>query len=125
MRDAFEELKGKKVTVFGMSTDDPATQKKFKEKNKLPYDQISDPEGKLAKLVGVPVSAGGRVSPRTPDRKPITDADGKRIVFKRPVTIARWTVVIDRDGKIASLRNIVDPVTDSEEARKIVEALPR
>ena len=33
--------------------------------------------------------------------------------------------VVDRDGKIASLRNIVNPVTDSEEVRKIVEALPK
>ena len=49
----------------------------------------------------------------------------KRIVFQRPVTIARWTLVVDKDGKIASLRNIVDPVTDYVEVCDIVEALPR
>lgn len=86
---------------------------------------MSDPEGKLAKLVGVPVSAGGRVSLDTPDRKPILDADGKRIIFQRPVTIARWTVVVDREGKIASVRKIVNPVPDFEAVRKIVEALPK
>ncbi len=58
MRDAFEELKGKKVTVFGMSTDTPETQKKFKDTHKLPYDLISDPGGKLAKAIGVPVKFG-------------------------------------------------------------------
>ncbi len=64
----------------------------------------------LANLVGVPVGAGERVSHRRADRKPLLDADVQRIVFERPVTIARWTVVVDKDGKIASLRNIVDPV---------------
>jgi|TARA_B110000914_G_scaffold225429_1_gene246119 peroxiredoxin Q/BCP len=58
VRDAFEELKGKKVTVFGMSTDTPETQKKFKDTHNLPYDLISDPGGKLAKVIGVPVMLG-------------------------------------------------------------------
>ena len=35
-----------------------ATQKKFQEKNKLPYDLISDSEGKLAKLMGVSLIMG-------------------------------------------------------------------
>ena len=55
----------------------------------------------------------------------VFDADGKQVSFQRPVTLARWTIVVDRDGKVASLRNIVNPVTDSEEVRKIVEALPK
>ena len=58
MRDAFEELAGKKVTVFGMSTDKPETQKKFKDKNKLPYDLISDPGGEIAKKLGISVRGG-------------------------------------------------------------------
>ena len=58
MRDAFEELAGKKVTVFGMSTDKPETQKKFKDKNKLPYDLISDPGGQVAKALGISVRGG-------------------------------------------------------------------
>ena len=108
-----------------VSGDEVATHKLFKETYGLKHTLLSDSQGELAKLVGIPVSAGGRVGPTTPDRKPITDTDGKRIAFERPVTIARWTLIVDKDGKIASLRNIVDPVTDSEEVRKIVEALPR
>ena len=41
-----------------MSTDSVETQKKFHEKQKLPYDLISDPSGKLAKELGVPVRLG-------------------------------------------------------------------
>lgn len=58
MRDAYGKLKGQKVTVFGMSTDDPATQKEFHQKNNLPYDLISDPKGKLAEKLGIPVRVG-------------------------------------------------------------------
>ena len=58
MRDAFEELAGKKVTVFGMSADKPETQKKFKDKNKLPYDLISDRGGEIVKKLGISVRGG-------------------------------------------------------------------
>ena len=58
MRDAYDQLKSRKVTVFGMSTDDPETQKEFHQKNKLPYDLISDPKGKLAEKLGIPVRVG-------------------------------------------------------------------
>ena len=58
MRDAFEELEGIKVTVFGMSTDKPETQKRFKDKNKLPYDLISDRGGEIAKKLGISVRGG-------------------------------------------------------------------
>jgi peroxiredoxin Q/BCP len=58
VRDAFEELEGKKVTVFGMSTDKPETQRRFKDKNKLPYDLISDRGGEIAKKLGISVRGG-------------------------------------------------------------------
>ncbi|YCM43091.1 peroxiredoxin [Verrucomicrobiaceae bacterium 227] len=58
VRDSFENLQGKKVTVFGMSTDDVASQKKFVDAHKLPYDLISDPKGELAAELGVPVKLG-------------------------------------------------------------------
>lgn len=58
MRDAFEKLTEKKVTVFGVSTDDFETQKKFAEAQTLPYQLISDPGGKVAKAFGVPVKFG-------------------------------------------------------------------
>ena len=124
-RDGLTKIEELGVELVGVSGDEVATHKLFKETYELKHALLADPEGKLAKLVGVPISAGDRVTPTTLDRKPILDADGKRIIFQRPVTIARWTVVVDREGKIASVRKIVNPVTDSEEVRKIVEVLPK
>ena len=64
MRDAFEELKKKKVTVFGISKDRQATQKKFVNQHKLPYDLITDSDGEIAKALGVPMKLGGRIMAR-------------------------------------------------------------
>ena len=58
MRDAFEKLTEKKVTVFGVSMDKVETQKKFVEKEKLNYRLIADPEGKVVKAFGVGKMAG-------------------------------------------------------------------
>jgi len=90
VRDAFEELKGKKVTVFGMSTDTVADQKKFHEANKLPYDLISDPGGKLAMKLGVPVKLGKFASRQAylfkvgklvwKDEKGATDSQGAEVL---------------------------------------------
>jgi peroxiredoxin Q/BCP len=40
--------------VFGVSRDTPEQLKKFKEEYKLAYQLLSDPEGQLAKSLGVP-----------------------------------------------------------------------
>ncbi|MGD1977983.1 MAG: redoxin domain-containing protein [Akkermansiaceae bacterium] len=74
MRDAFEKLKGKKVTVFGMSTDSPKQQMKFHEKHKLPYDLISDPKGKMAAKLGIPVRGGAFTA-----RRAMLFKDGKLV----------------------------------------------
>ena len=46
------------MTVFGLSADQVATQKKFQQKHKLPYNLISDSKGELAKALGVPMKLG-------------------------------------------------------------------
>lgn len=74
VRDVFEELTEKKVTVFGLSTDDPEAQKKFQDKNKLPYDLIADPKGKLAKQLGVPLVFGKLTA-----RRALLFKDGKLV----------------------------------------------
>lgn len=124
-RDGLAKIEELGVEVVGISGDEVATHKLFKETFGLKHALLADPKGDLAKLLGVPVSAGGRVQPMDANRKPVLDAAGQRIVLERPVTLGRWTVVVGRDGKIASLRAIVDPMTDSDEVLKIVASLPK
>ena len=49
-RDAFSEFKDLKVKVVGISQDTINSHQKFKEENKLPFELLSDPKGKVAKL---------------------------------------------------------------------------
>lgn len=47
LRDAFADLSKQGVQVVGVSFDSQENQKKFKDAQKLPFDLISDPEGKI------------------------------------------------------------------------------
>jgi peroxiredoxin Q/BCP len=49
-RDHYAEVEKAGAQVFGVSTDSVETQKKFKAEFKLPYNLLSDPDGKVAKL---------------------------------------------------------------------------
>jgi len=124
-RDALAKIEELAAEVVGVSGDEVATHKLFKETYGLTHSLLADTDGQLAKLLGVPVTAGGRVRATGPDRKPLLTPDGQRIDLERSATLARWTVVVDRDGTIVSLRNVVNPVTDAEDVRKIVEALAK
>ncbi len=49
-RDAFSTFRDLDVKVVGISQDTINSHQKFKEENKLPFDLLSDPNGKIAKL---------------------------------------------------------------------------
>lgn len=53
LRDAYEELTQQGVQVIGVSMDKAEAQKKFQEKNKLPFTLLADPDGKVVKAFGV------------------------------------------------------------------------
>jgi peroxiredoxin Q/BCP len=58
LRDAYATLTGKGVKVFGVSSDEPAAQKAFQEKYKLPFTLIADTDKKVMDAFGVPHTAG-------------------------------------------------------------------
>ena len=51
-RDQYASVVGKGAQVVGISTDDVATQKKFKDENQLPFPLLSDSDGKVSKKYG-------------------------------------------------------------------------
>jgi peroxiredoxin Q/BCP len=53
LRDAYEELSKQGVQIIGVSMDKPASQKKFREMNKLPFTLLADPDGKVVEAFGV------------------------------------------------------------------------
>jgi peroxiredoxin Q/BCP len=121
-RDALAKIEQLGAEVVGVSGDEVATHKLFKETYGLKHSLLSDPQGALATLLGVPVKNGGKVKALGPDRKPLLDANGDRIEITRAVTLARWTLIVDRAGKIVSFRSVANPVTDAEGVQKLVAA---
>ncbi|MFA5056673.1 MAG: peroxiredoxin [Opitutaceae bacterium] len=54
LRDAYQDLTDKGVTVIGVSTDDVAAQKTFKEKYHFPFTLLADKDEAVIKAFGVP-----------------------------------------------------------------------
>jgi peroxiredoxin len=123
-RAGLQMLSDAGVEVIGVSGDSAATHKLFKETYGLTHVLLADPEGTLAKQLGVPVTERpAKVRTRGKDGKPLMDEKGKSIIVERPVTLPRWTLIIGRDGKLAAKRTTVNPATEAEEVLKIVQAL--
>lgn len=115
-RDDMEKLQAQGVTVVGVSGDTVQTHAWFKDEYELPYTLLADPQGNVAKTFGVPVRAGGKIT---------RNIDGKDRELERGATAARWTFVINADGKIALVNTNVQAAKDSKAVLEVVEALKK
>ncbi len=55
LRDAYEALTAKGVTVVGVSTDSVEKQRKFKEEQRFPFTLLADTEHTISSAFGVPL----------------------------------------------------------------------
>ncbi|MCH4816529.1 MAG: peroxiredoxin [Saccharolobus sp.] len=95
-RDNWNLLKDYDVVVIGVSSDDVDSHKKFKEKYKLPFILVSDPDKKIRELYG----AKGFILP------------------------ARVTFVIDKKGMIRHIYNSqTNPANHVNEALKALKQI--
>jgi peroxiredoxin Q/BCP len=78
LRDRFQDLSDRGVTVIGVSTDDVAAQQAFKEKYHFPFTLIADQDHTVINAFGVPV----------------------RDVPARGAFAARQSFLINKEGKI-------------------------
>jgi thioredoxin-dependent peroxiredoxin len=122
-RDGLARLEEEGAIVVGISGDLPATHKLFKDAYALNHTLLSDSDGNLACTLGVPVSDGGKARVRQADGTVPLDDRRKSMIIERPITLARWTYVVGRDGTIASVRRNVNPATDPDEVLAIVREL--
>lgn len=58
LRDAYAKLTEQGIRVFGVSSDDEAGQRAFREKYKLPFTLLADKEKKVMDAFGVPHTLG-------------------------------------------------------------------
>jgi peroxiredoxin Q/BCP len=113
-RDAMQKLTDKGVEVVGVSADSVKTHELFRTAQKLNFTLLADTDGVVAKSFGVPVTAGAKVRAK--------DAEGKVVEIERGATIARWTFVVGKDGKVAYKNTKVLPADD---AKRITEFISK
>jgi peroxiredoxin Q/BCP len=114
-RDDMQTLTGKGVEVVGVSGDSVANHQLFKKVKNLNFTLLADEKGTIAKAFGVPLKAGNTFKFKAPD--------GQTHLLKRGVTAARWTFVIDKQGKIALKETKVDAPGDAKAVAAAVDAL--
>jgi len=97
-RDNWDLLKDYDVVVIGVSSDSVESHKRFKEKYKLPFILISDPDGKIRELYG----AKGFILP------------------------GRVTFVIDKNGIVRHIyKSQFNPANHVNEALKALEKIEK
>jgi peroxiredoxin Q/BCP len=96
MRDSLPRFEAASAVVLGLSPDKPAALKKWKDKEKLPYDLLSDPEHKVLEAYG---------------------AWGEKSMYgKKYFGVIRSHWIIDEQGKIADAQVKVKPLDSVERA---------
>lgn len=100
LRDGMKKLKSRDVVVLGVSPDEPARLEKFRVKEKLNFDLLSDPDFKIAQKYG----AYGL----------------KKFMGKEYMGILRSTFIIGSDGKV---KVVMDKVNTKTHFDDVIEAL--
>ena len=114
-RDDKQTLDGLNAAVVGISGDKVENLTFFKEAHQLNFPLLSDPEGKIADLFGVPVKKAEKSIVRTINNKEQT--------LTRTATTSRWTFVIDKEGKVVYKSTQVNASEDSKAVIKALEGL--
>jgi len=99
--------------VVGLSGDSVKTLELFKKEYELPYTLLSDEDGALAKLFGVPTKPGGEIT---------ATVGGEKVKIKRGATDSRWTFVIGKDSKVI-LRD--EAVKAKDAAKTVLDAVKK
>jgi peroxiredoxin Q/BCP len=110
-RDQETAFKLLKTSIIGISGDSWENLARFKEYHNLNFTMLSDEDGSITRLFGVPLTEGGTVD---------MEIDGKPLSLKRGVTAARWTFILDIHGKVIYRDNHVNAETDSDTVLKYI-----
>lgn len=110
-RDYKSELDKLGAVTVGVSGDEVKNLKYFKEMHQLNFTLLSDADGKISTLFGVPTSKGGSIN---------QDIEGENYTFSRGNTAARQTFILDKNRRLIYKNTQVNAAGDSEEVKKAI-----
>lgn len=113
-RDFKSELESEKTIVVGVSGDNVAGLKLFKEAHNLNFPLLSDESGEIAKKFGVPTRDGGTIT---------KEINGQSFDLFRGITTSRWTFIIDKKGNVVYKNDEVNAVKDTEEVLSFIKRI--
>ncbi|MEM9953951.1 MAG: thioredoxin-dependent thiol peroxidase [Chloroflexota bacterium] len=97
-RDSYPQIEAGDTVVLGISPDEPSANKKWKEKENLPYDLLSDTEHKVLEAWG---------------------AWGEKSMYgKKYMGVIRSHWIIDAEGKVEDEQIKISPKKSIEKALK-------
>ncbi len=97
--------------VIGVSGDEVENLGAFKAHHNLNFTLLSDTDGKIAEVFGVPTREGNTIE---------KEVEGTTLQLTRGVTTSRWTYVIDGNGKLIYKDSDVTATTDPETVLKFI-----
>lgn len=106
---SFDELG---VTVVGISGDAIKNLQYFKEAYQLNFPLLSDNEGNISKIFGVPTNKGGEIT---------REINGENFLLIREITTPRWTFVLNKERKIIYKNAEVNASEDSKKVKEIIK----
>jgi peroxiredoxin Q/BCP len=100
------------VTVVAISGDEVGNLKHFKESYQLNFPLLSDNEGNISKIFGVPANKGGEIT---------REINGENFLLVRGITTPRWTFVLNKERKIIYKNAEVNAEEDSKNVKEIIK----
>ena len=100
IRDSMSDFESRNAVVLGVSPDDEASHRKFKEKYSLPFTLLADPGHQVAEEYGVWVE--------------------KKNYGKKYMGIERSTFVIDPEGRVKKVLRRVDPQKHADQVLELL-----
>jgi peroxiredoxin Q/BCP len=114
-RDDLARIRAAKAALVAVSGDSVSTHQMFKETYALNFPLLADYKGEVGKAFGVAMSGGGVQYVKT--------REGKKLPIQRGVTPARWTFIIDKDGRVIYKNMSVKPQGHSREILAVLKKL--
>jgi peroxiredoxin Q/BCP len=114
-RDSKDQFSSQETEVIGISGDSAKNLDLFKRAHNLNFTLLSDPDGSIAAEFGVPVRHG--------QKSIIREIDGVQYSLSRSITTARWTFIIDKNGKVAYISTDVKAAEDSKTVLEVLKKL--